>query len=250
MIQTQEGIANRISKATSRLMAVSIERDRARVTVPVVYPSGSSCVVEIVINGDKCFVSDLGLGRLETEMQGADEFYDYAARRSSEYFHVKYDGFSVFAIWASLDKLETAITAVSNASAQAVSAAIQKSLEERQKSKNAELFERTKRIFGEQFVARKADVAGRDAKWEVNNFVQLKNGKQAVFEFVSESQNAIANKFMMFSDLVKGETNISLNSVVLNISRMGKKGAMLSDVSNMVEMAANDDEFARLARVA
>lgn len=99
-------------------------------------------------------------------------------------------------------------------------------------------------------MARSADISGRDASWEAHNVVTLPNSRRAVFEFVSESQNSVANKFMMFSDLARGENDLSLNSIVRSVERIGKKGAMLADVSNVLQLNAAPSEFKRYARAA
>ncbi len=52
---------------------------------------------------------------------------------------------------------------------------------------------------------------------------------------------------MMFSDLYKSGAGMSLNSVVRKLDALGEKGSMLGDVSHIVELTANDNEFRRLA---
>src|SRR4051794_19720564 len=90
-------LQDRLQLAISRLMAIRVDGERARLTVPVLYPSGSSGSVEIMTSGDKCFVSDMGLGHMEAEMYAAQEFYPHAARAASERFGVGFDGLTVFA---------------------------------------------------------------------------------------------------------------------------------------------------------
>jgi hypothetical protein len=237
----------RLDQAVSRLMATRVDGDSARVAVPVLYPSGSGCAVDVVVNGDKCFVSDIALGHMEAEMQGANEFYDHCAKKAAERFGVGYDGLSVFASWASLDRIESAISAVANASVQAATAAIFRAMDEKEKQRNVELYERVSSIFGAHAVAKKAELVGRDASWEAHNVVTLPGSRKAVFEFVSESQNSIASKFMMFSDLSRLEGAVSLNSVVKSLDRIGKKGSMLADVSNVLPITAAADEFIKYA---
>lgn len=248
VINLMTKLTERLDRAVSRLMAVRVDGDRVRVSVPVLYPSGSSSAVEIVINGEQCFVSDLGLGQTEAEMNGASNFYDHAARKSVERFGVGYDGLSVFAIWASLDKIESAILAVSNASVAAAAGAIYSAIDEKEKHKNDELFERVRhifshsQIFGHSDVSKQQEIIGRDAVWPAHNVVTLPNNRKVIFEFVSESQNSIAAKFMMFSDLARVE-KYSLNSVVRSIEKIGKKGAMLADVSHVMQLEAGDNEY-------
>ena len=237
----------RLEQAISRLMPLSGSGDRARIAVPILYPSGSSASVEILINAGKCFVSDLALGQMEAEMHGADGYYDAAARKAATRYHVGYDGLSVFATWTSLDNVESAILSVSNASVFAATNAIYKAVEDKERKKNDAVYEKVARLFGASHVARHAEITGENAAWEAHNIVTFARGKFGVFEFVSANQNSIASKFMMFSDLSKLEDKYILTSVVSSLSGMGNKAAMLQDVSEVLQLDAEDTYFLRRA---
>jgi hypothetical protein len=241
-------IEERLKQAISRLMAVKVDGERARLTVPVLYPSGSGCAVEVITSGEKCFVSDLGFGHMEAEMYGADPYYGICAKSASERFGVGFDGLTVFATWASLDKIEGAISGVANASVQAAATAIFKAVEEKDKQKNSELFEKVRSIFGAPSVTRTAELKGRDAAWLAHNVVLLSDHRRAVFEFVSENTNSISSKFLMFSDLSKRKDEFSLNSVVRSVEKLGGKGTMLADVSNVLSVTDSAAEFIRYAK--
>ncbi len=240
---------DRLEKAVSRLMGTRVNGDRARMAVPTLFPSGSSAAVEIVLNGKDCFVSDMGLGQAEADMQGASTFYDYAARKAVERYGVGYDGLSIFVMRTSLDQIETAISAVANASVNAASTAIHRALEEREKAKSEELFLKVSRAFGSSSVVREEEVTGRETVWHAHNVVTI-DDRKLIFEYITESQISIASKFMMFSDLSKSGRLYSLNSVVKSIDQLGAKGAMLADVSYVMQIAANDDEFRRRGQAA
>jgi hypothetical protein len=243
-------IRDRIEEAASSLISTHMEGERARIALPVLYPSGSGSAVDVMVNGSNCFVSDFAFGLMEAEMYGADEFYDSCARKAADRFGVGFDGASVFAAWASLDRLEGAICSVSNASVQAASFAIMRATEEKDKRNNREVFERVREIFGEKNVARQQDIAGREDTWPAHNVVKIPNKRLAVFEYVTANTNSIASKFLMFSDLSKVEDAYSLNSVVKNISSIGPKGSMLADVSNVLQIDSSRDEYWRFLRAA
>lgn len=226
-----------------------MEGERARMAVPVLYPSGASAAVEIVLNGADCFVSDLALGQSEAEMQGAGGYFDAAARKAAKRFAVNYDGMSIFVIRTSIENIKSAIIAVANASVAASSSAIFRSLEEREKTNTEELFNKVTRAFGSSAVFREQELLGRDTTWNAHNVVVV-DDRKIVFEYVTENQVSIASKFMMFSDLSKSSQSYSLNSVVSSIDRIGAKAAMLADVSFVMQLAANDDEYRRRANAA
>jgi hypothetical protein len=52
----------------------------------------------------------------------------------------------------------------------------------------------------------------------------------------------------MFSDLSKRKDEFSLNSVVRNVQKLGGKGAMLADVSNVLSVTDSAAEFLRYAK--
>lgn len=237
----------RIAQAVSRLMKITPEGERARVSVPVLYPSGSSAAVEVVFNAGRCFVTDLALGQMEAEMQGASNLYGDAAKKSVQRFGVGYDGLSIFATWANLDKIEGAIAAVANASVFAASNAIYKAVAEKEKQKNEELFEKVVRVFGKNDVVKGDEVVGRDAIWPAHNVVSLANNRKAIFEYITPHQNSISGKYMMFSDLSKLENKYSLTAVVNSIDSIGPKGAMLAEVSEVIQLGASDTEFLKRA---
>ena len=237
----------RIAQAVSRLMKITPDGERVRVAVPVLYPSGSSAAVEVMFNAGKCFVTDLALGQMEAEMQGASNYYGDAAKKSVRRFGVGFDGLSIFAIWASVDKIESAIVAVANASVFAASNAIYKAVTEKEKRKNEELFEKIVRVFGKNDVVKDDEVIGRDAIWPAHNVVSLPRNRKAIFEYITPHQNSISGKYMMFSDLSKLENKYSLTSVVNSIDSLGPKGAMLAEVSEVIQLAASDTEFLKRA---
>ena len=243
-------LKGRLDQAITRLMSAHVEGERAQLTVPVLYPSGASACVEIMLNGDKCFVTDMGFGQTEAEMYGASDFYDPAARSASTKFGVGYDGLSVFAAWASVDNIERAIGAVANASVSAAAHATMRAVEEKEHRVNVDLFARVAGIFGPQRVARSVDLSGKEATWTAHNVVSLHNGRRAVFEFVSESTISVSSKFLMFSDLSRREGEFALNSVVADISKVKGKSAMLADVSRILEFLAPESDFKKFAEAA
>ena len=121
-------------------------------------------------------------------------------------------------------------------------------MEEKEKQKNHELFERVRSIFGAAAVAKTAELKGRDAAWEAHNVVLLNDHRRAVFEFVSENTNSISSKFLMFSDLSKVKDEFSLNTVVKSVEKLGGKGAMLADVSNILDISSPEAEYIRYAK--
>jgi hypothetical protein len=237
-----------ITAAIERLVSVSAVGEAAVVNVPVSYPSGARAAVHISLSGDKCFVSDCAIGMREAEMAGASDFFDHAAKDAATWFGVGYDGVSVFAASAPIDRIEGAIVAVSNASAMAVGRALLRAAEAKERHANTAVYDRVSEIFGRQNVAKRSEIVGREAVWDAHNVVSI-GGRRAIFEFVGEHGNAIASKFLMFSDIVKVANAPTLVSVVSSLEKMSKKANMLGDVSSVLELGAGRTQFERYAKL-
>ena len=122
--------------------------------------------------------------------------------------------------------------------------------EEKERRDNAALYERVREFFGHRAVSKYEELGGRDAKWQAQNVVTLPNRRKAVFELVNAHPNSISSKYIMFADLSRVEEAYSLNSVVKSITNIGSKGAMLADVSNLVELDSPKEVYLRYAEAA
>ena len=244
-----EDVAEHIRDSIARLMTIRREGEAFQVSVPVLFPSGSTGAVEVIPGKETAFISDMGLGHLEAEFGGAAEYYDAQARRASQQFGVGYDGYSIFVLRLPLDRIEGGIVAIANASVRAASAAIVKGAEEKDRRQNDEVYDRVARIFNAKIVSKVADLQGARDTWSAHNVVMFPNGERAVFEYVSAHRNSISSKFFMFSDLAQAPMPVALNAVVASRESMPASGAMLEDLGNVIELSANDDLFKRYAHL-
>lgn len=249
MITDTRPLKKAIATAVERLISIREFGEATVVSVPVAYPSGALAAVHISVSGDRCFVSDSALGLREAEMSGASDFFDTAAKDAAGWFGVGYDGASVFAASAPLDRIEGAIVAVANASTTAVGRALLRASEVKERQANSAVFDLVVEIFGRPNVVRRTEIVGREAAWDAHNVVTI-DGKKAVFEFVGDHANAIASKFLMFSDIVKVSDAPSLNSVVQSIEKLSNKANLLGDVSNIIELGSRRELFLQYARAA
>jgi hypothetical protein len=237
-------LKQRLADAAGKLMGARHgPGEKMLLDMPVVYPSGSSVVVDVEINGDKIWVSDMGMGHTEAMMMGAVESFQHVARGKATEFGVGYDGGAMFVLWAPVDRIEAAIVCVANASAQAAADAVRLASEVRHRKQEDAVFEKVTRIFGERSVARSHELSGRRSSWEVHNVVRLPNGRGAIFESMSKQHVSVSSKFLMFSDLREARIGFSLNAVVENIKALDAKAQMVGDVANILELAAADEVF-------
>lgn len=239
---------DRVRGALQRLVSVQEIDGKASVSLPVMYPSGATVVVEIERNEDKYWVSDLGYGHVEAEMAGAQSFYSKIASRVADDFGVGYDGSAMFALWVTDSRLEAAITCVANASNRACSEAIQQAVEAKSRRQNEKIFERVRSVFGDRAVARSQDILGKHAHWEAHNVVVFPNRHRAVFEHMTAHTNSVSTKFLMFSDIRAADASISLNVMVRDIGALDEKGQMVGDVANILSLVASDEQIREYAK--
>lgn len=238
----------RVREALARISAVRDLDGRTVIEVPVMYPSGAIAVVDIERNGDQYWVSDMGRGHVECEMSGAQTFYGAIARRVAEDFGIGFDGDAMFALWVASARLEAAIVCVANASNKASSEAIRVASEAKSRAQSERVFDRIKMLFGEKAVTRSVDIAGRHAHWEAHNVVLFPDRHRAVFEYMTSHQNSVSAKFLMFSDIKSADESISLNAVISDINSLDEKGYMISDVGNIIQLSASDEQIKMYAR--
>ncbi len=242
-------VATHIKKSVSRLMTIRRDGEGFRVSVPVLFPSGSGSSVEVVPGRETAFISDMGLGHFEAEFGGASEYYDTQARKVGEQFGVAYDGFSIFALRVPLDRIEGGIATIANASVRAASAAILRAAEDKDVRQNDAVYDRITQVFDRNSVSRTVEVTGARDTWSAHNVVIFPSGEKAIFEFVSRHRNSISSKFLMFSDLANSSEPLALNAVVEKLTAMPSSGGMLHDVGNVIELCATDDQFKRYAHL-
>ena len=249
MVTDRDTFQDVVTQAVARLVSTRLIGETVSVSLPISYPSGAFAGVAVSLSGDRCFVSDSALGLREAEMADAGNFFISAAKGAAEWFGVSFDGASVFAASAPLDRIDGIIVAVANASVNAVSKALAHAAEAKERATNTAVFDIVSDIFGKSNVAKKVEIAGPKAVWDAHNVVSLQ-GRQAIFEYVSDHSGSISSKFFMFSDLVKLDAPPALVSVVNSIEALGPKGAMLSDVSHVIPLSADRSVFQRYARAA
>lgn len=237
-------LKRRLAVAVGRLMGSRQGfGEKMLLDVPISYPSGSAVVVDVELNGDKIWVSDMGMGYTEAQMMGAHESYQHIARGKAAEFGVGYDGGAMFVLWVPVERIESAIVCVANASAQAAADAVRLASEVHHKRQEDAVFERVTHVFGRQSVARSHEVIGKRSAWEAHNVVILGNGRRAIFEPMSKHANSVSSKFLMFSDLRESSILISLNAVVESTQSLDAKAQMVGDIANIIELEATDETY-------
>jgi hypothetical protein len=245
-----ENIADRMPGIISRLTSVSVRGDDLRLTLPIIYPSGSEAVVQITASGSNCLVSDLGVGSHEANLGGFDDLYPRYARLVGDALGVRFDGHGLFVLDAPVDRLDGAIVNVANASVRAVSLAGLNASERREKARNEELFEKLITIFPLSVVRRNTNVVGASRAWQAHNVVELPSRQKTIYEFVGPSATSVYSKATMFLDISVLEEAPTRVSVVNSLEGMGEFVGVLSHVSNVIQLEASREVYEKYANAA
>lgn len=247
MITASAEVREEVARAVARLASATPVGDAFIVDVPVLYPSGKGAAVQVQFHRGRCVVSDMGLGHLEAEMEGGGDGYSRWARFAAEEAGISYDGQSLFVLEVSPDRLDGAIVLVANTSCRAVTITMVKAQERKERSYNAELFERVTSLFPTNLVSRQEEVEGEFHKWDAHNVVRLPDRRPIIFEAVSPHQNSVASKVTMFLDIGQRTNAPSRVAVARDLSKMQDFAGILGNVAHVIEFSAQRIEYERHA---
>jgi hypothetical protein len=222
-----------VEKALAGLTYAWRDGDRHFVSVPVQYPSGALCTVEISTGKNHAHLSDMGAGFAEADMLCEETSFPRFAQQQAAKRGLKFDGHTIHIEDVAEGMLVAAVIAVANASAAAAHAAIANDGERREEMRKNIIFQKVRLAFPDANVSRVLDVAGVRATWTAHNVVHLRNDRLAIFEPVTGHQNSISSKFLMFSDLLQ-RGSLSLNAVFSDPRKLSPKAQMLKEVANVV----------------
>jgi hypothetical protein len=239
-------VADGVARA---LVDVRHQRGAAFISLPVMYPSGSLSVVRVDAHHEGGFlVSDAGLGFEEADLMGAGRLFTHSAAAVATKAGVRFDR-QVFSICVREEQLLGAVTTIAACSQDAVRLAAFR-LDEQKKSDAADrLCERLYRLFTPANVERGATVLGAsNTPWTVTALVRA-DGRQAVYEPVSEHANSVASALTKFVDLNQLEVPPSRIAVVRSKQALGTRLSLIATAANVVEEGISDQTLARLALV-
>ena len=214
---------------------------------PLLYPSGSTVVVQIHRHGDRFLVSDMGMGYQEADLMGMTLLFVRNANVVAERTGVKFDQHSFFVVDATKEQLVGATVAVANCSQEAVQIAAYKLAEKKAGEAKDRLYERLLTVFSPQRVSRDYEILGASrTPWHVAAIVRT-DSKKTLFEPVANSHPSVVNAAAKFHDIALLVGAPARIAVVRNRSSFGTWLGVLSQAANVVEERVSNRTFERLA---
>ncbi len=236
-----------VAHAVADLMHVRSWGASRHVSLPFFYPSGANVVVKVERALGGFSVSDNGLGYRELDNVGGSRFFSSNARKVAGSVGAWHDSRAIMTE-VSADELAAAIAEIGAASWQLVTKAMNSIDRLSQSDVIDHLYSRLDRIFGHHKVEREAHIFGPSThKWEVDALVHV-DGRDAVFEFVSNHHNAVYPASAMFHDLALLETPPALTAVVSHKDEFGYLLNILAQAANVIEQGQSDRAYQAAAK--
>jgi hypothetical protein len=235
-----------VRREAARLIACRSDGQSVYVTTPLVFPSGAHVVVRVDPYSDSFFVSDFGAGYQEAEIAGIGVGFRRVARSVAERAGVRFDGNAIFELEINREQIAGAITAIANASQEAVLEATLKSAEKAKIDLNAVLHERIVKIYSPRFVARDVQVLGAsNTAWHISTMVKI-DGAMTGFEAVTKHHNSVVQAAVKFGDIARKDNPPARIAVVEHKESLGTLLGVLSQNAKVVEDSIPNSRLQKL----
>ena len=240
-----------IDNAVRKLVSTKHFAAGSIITMPVIYPSGSSVALEVILRDGRCFVSDRGYAFDEAEMTGSSRYFKSEATRIAASVGIKFDGHFMFVAEVSMENVRGALVTVANASASAARAACSKQAEQHETDAKEILYHRLSTLYSDKQVDKDAEFVGQsNHKWRISILVRH-NTLNWMFEPVSGHYITAVGTAAKFHDFAGLENPPARISVIKSQADMGDYYGLIAGASTkVIPLSANDGAFLNLLRAA
>ncbi|WP_451982866.1 hypothetical protein [Azospirillum endophyticum] len=240
-----------VAAEVAKQLAVSLSRpDGVYIRTPVMYPSGTSVLVQIVAEGESYMVTDFGGGADEADLMGGQGVYSRHAAALAKRTGVFFDDYSFFTMRVSRDQLPGAVITIANCAQRAVHITALKLAEKRGGEAEERLYDRLTHAFGKRMVVRHAPLVGHSAtEWHVAAMV-VNDNQRTAFDIVKNHHNSVVSSAAKFMDLARLDEAPALVAVVPNKAQMGSYlNLIASTATSVIEEEAPLETIRRVAKL-
>lgn len=239
-----------IEVAIREIVSAKHRPEGSYVSLPLLYPSGSTAVVRISGGPNKYFVTDFGMGFIECELMGIEKVYLRQAKTIGERSGVGFDEHAFFAMEVNADRLAGAIITIANCSVEAVTLTSLKSAEKSSVDSAIFMLEKLDRIFGAERVLKHTKILGAsNHEWRFAATVSS-SVSSTVFEFATNHSVSVANVSMKMNDVARLDVAPKRVVMVEKKKDMGTYLGILSHTASVIEQNIDDGEILKLAEAA
>jgi hypothetical protein len=242
-----------LEEALRTMVSSKFVQGRFRVEMPVVMAGGSAATVTVWPegNGETFMVSDDGAALFEV-MSGAfsETIFRRVAKEWCDRYGASFDGGSMLYLRVSRERLRGAIIAMANLMKEVVDVTIERSVDQKARQIDVELWDRLDRAFGGVSVERKAHLAGEStAIHEFSAIVQTAKGLVAFDTFTAQG-NSINSVYVKMADVGRSETPPKAIAVTRSLSDIGPKLNLITSVAQVIEINIETVDLQRVALAA
>lgn len=255
ILVTQSGASRyaALDQAVRSLVSASFVQGRFRVDMPVVMPSGSAATVTVWPegDGDTYMVTDDGASLFEI-VAGAfsERLFGRVAKERCERYGAIYDGHAMLYLRVSSGQLRGAIVAMANLMKEVVDETIHRSINQKARQIDLELWDKLERTFGGQAVERRAHLLGEStASHEFSAVLKTDRGLIA-FDAFSAQGNSVNSVYVKMADIGRCEAPPKGIAVTKRMSDIGPKLNLINSVAQVIEIGIEQDDLQRLAQAA
>ena len=241
---TETNLTISVDEAIRKLVSVQHFDAGSIVSMPVMYPSGASVVLEISAQAGRLRVCDRGGGYQEAEFDGAIKVYGrYAARAASE-AGVQFDGRDLFVADVPMDRIDGAMSVIASCSAQAAAFCAGRVAERHERFAREALFDKLAAVFGADGFTRDVPMIGASKhEWHVDAVIRGDNAF-TVFNSVSKAYVSAVGTAAKFHDLARLEHAPRRIAVVSSHQDLGDWSGVIASASDaVIEIIDTNDRF-------
>lgn len=242
-----------LDEAVRTMVSTSFVQGRFRVEMPLVMPSGSVTTVTVWPegSGETFMVTDDGTSLFEIASGAFSEtLFARVARERCERYGATFDGDAMFYVRVSSGRLRGAIIAMANLMKEVVDETIHRSINQKAKQIELELWDKLERTFTDYKVERRAQLSGEStATHEFSALLKTERGL-IVFDTFNAQGNSINSVYLKMADIGRSEVPPKGIAVTKRMIDIGPKLNLITSVAQVVEIDIEMQDLQRLALAA
>jgi len=245
-VKLETGIAEVAHEVARALVRITAREESARLSLPLLYPGGSTVGVEISRLRDGFLVSDAGAARREAGLLGGERSFIQLAPAIATRFGVRFDHNMFFDVNVERDELVVAVCAIANASKAGVEETALRLAATEHSDYQVLLWEKLERVFTPKAVARKPDFRGKRESWKFDAAIQV-GGRMSLFDVVTPYANSVNSAVVKFVDVKDlGDDAPQRVAILTNKDRTPHLG-VLASTARWITADASDETYRRAA---
>lgn len=242
-----------LEEAVKTMVSGTFVQGRFQIEMPLVMPSGSVATVTVWPEGagETFMVTDDGAALFEV-VSGAfsETLFARVAKDRCARYGATFDGGAMFYLRVSPDRLRGAIIAMANLMKEVVDETVHRSITQKAKQIDFELWDKLERAFSGFKLERRAHLSGESTA--IHKFSALLETEKGLiaFDTFSPQGSSINSVYVKMSDIGRSENPPKGIAVTKRMKDIGPKLNLITSVAQVVEVDIQTQELKKLALAA